>query len=321
MLGLIAVLASAAAGAAPIRLELPVACRLGETCFIQQYPDHDAGPGSKDYRCGPQSYDGHDGLDLRLPTLAAQRAGVAVLAAAAGTVKAARDGMADVSVEIAGPASVKDRECGNGVLVTHLGGWETQYCHMAKGSVAVKPGQAVTAGTPLGRIGESGDAAFPHLHLSVRHGAEKVDPFAWGAAPGACTGGTSLWSAAAARALAYRPAEVINQGFADAPVSMDDIEADNARAHAPGADPPALVAFVRAIGLRKDDVLVLALTGPGGFSASGAPTTLDHDKAQYMLFAGKKRPAPGWAHGRYAATFTVRRAGAVVLTRTFGMGL
>ena len=244
-----------------------------------------------------------------------------MLAAAAGTVKSVRDGMSDVSVDIAGPASVKDRECGNGVLLTHPGGWETQYCHMAKGSVAVKPGQAVAAGTRLGRIGESGDAAFPHLHLSVRHGAEKVDPFAWGAAPGACTGGTSLWSAAAAHALAYRQAEVINLGFADAPVSMDDIETDDARAHAPGADPPALVAFVRAIGLRTGDVAALALTGPGGFSAAGAPTALDHDKAQYMLFAGKKRPAGGWPYGRYTATFTVRRGGAVVLTRTFGMGL
>ncbi len=47
---------------APLTLEVPLACRFGETCFIQQYFDHDPGPGAKDYRCGPMVYDGHDGV-------------------------------------------------------------------------------------------------------------------------------------------------------------------------------------------------------------------------------------------------------------------
>ena len=49
----------------PIRLALPVACQMGRTCFIQQYFDHDPGPGAKDYRCGVMTYDGHDGVDIR----------------------------------------------------------------------------------------------------------------------------------------------------------------------------------------------------------------------------------------------------------------
>jgi hypothetical protein len=43
---------------------------------------------------------------------------------------------------------------------------------------------------------------------------------------------------------------------------------------------------------------------------------LDHDKAQYMLFAGKKRPAAGWPAGEYIAPTTVTRGGTPVIDRT-----
>src|SRR6185312_9237092 len=207
--------ATAAAQSPPVSLEFPLRCRLGTECFVQQYFDHDTGPGAKDYSCGRKTYQGHDGTDFRLPSGAAQRAGVEVLAAAAGTVQGARDGMEDADVRIAGQASVKGRECGNGVLLIHADGWQTQYCHMAKGSIRVRSGQTVAAGTVLGLVGESGDAAFPHLHLSVRRDKEKIDPFAFGASQDSCKGGTSLWSVRAQSLLAYRATEVINAGFAD----------------------------------------------------------------------------------------------------------
>ena len=44
-----AIMAPAAAGA--FDLALPVDCRLGETCFIQHYPDHDPGPAAQDFAC------------------------------------------------------------------------------------------------------------------------------------------------------------------------------------------------------------------------------------------------------------------------------
>src|SRR4051812_19383598 len=119
----------------PLVLELPLNCRFGENCFVQQYFDHDPGPGGADFRCGPMSYDGHDGTDLRLPSLAEQQRGVEIIAAASGVVRGMRDGMDDISIRVAGFESVKGRECGNGVVLVHPGGWETQYCHMAKGSL------------------------------------------------------------------------------------------------------------------------------------------------------------------------------------------
>jgi murein DD-endopeptidase MepM/ murein hydrolase activator NlpD len=306
--------------AAPIQLDVPVQCRLGKDCFIQQYFDHDAGPGATDYRCGPKSYDGHDGTDFRLPTLRDQRAGVPVLAAAPGTVKAARDGMADRDVRVAGRESVKGQECGNGVLLVHAGGWETQYCHMARGSLLVRPGDAVERGAKLGFIGESGDAAFPHLHLSVRHNGVKVDPFAAREPAGACGAAPSLWSAAARTALAYRAPELINAGFSGQPVTMDQIEAGTV---IPPAGPEAvrLVAYVRFIGLSAGDTGTLTLAGPdGAILASQDMAPLANDRAQQMLFVGRER-AGGWARGTYVGRLVLRRGRATVLDERFEIGL
>ncbi|MDB5432331.1 MAG: peptidase [Caulobacter sp.] len=311
----------AAPAAPPIVLESPIGCRVGEVCQIQQYFDHDPGPGAKDYRCGGETYEGHDGTDIRVPDLAAVRRGIPVVAAAAGTVRGGRDGMDDVNVaKIGGRPAVANRECGNGVVIVHPGGWETQYCHMRKGSVLVKPGQAVTTGQPLGMVGMSGDAEFPHVHLSVRHGAEKIDPFAYGAAPGACGTGASLWSKSAQAQLAYRSPALLNAGFATGGVSTDDVEA--AAIPPPSRQSAGLVAYVRAIGLKQGDIAVLRLTGPNGAElgvSTSAP--MNRDKAQWLMFAGKKRPAEGWPAGRYHAVFEVRRQAKVVLTRAFDLTL
>ena len=62
-------------------------------------------------------------------------------------------------------------------------------------SVRVRPGQTVSAGTPLGRVGLSGATVFPHLHFTVRHKGAIIDPFAFGAAAESCGGGAPLVAA------------------------------------------------------------------------------------------------------------------------------
>jgi hypothetical protein len=71
---------------AQFELQWPVDCILGQDCFIQQFADHDAGAGAKDFSCGGATYDGHDGTDIRLRTTADAAKGVNVLAARGGVV-------------------------------------------------------------------------------------------------------------------------------------------------------------------------------------------------------------------------------------------
>jgi Peptidase family M23 len=318
LISICGVLASSITTGHAIEFSLPIDCDVGRNCVIQQYVDHDSSSKARDYQCGTLTYDGHNGTDFRLPNLAARRAGVKVLAAADGQVLRTRDGMPDISASSGEVSSVADRECGNGVVILHEGEWETQYCHLAKGSVLVKPGDRVTAGRPIGQVGLSGKTEFPHLHFTVRHQGQVVDPFAFGMAEGTCGGGKSLWTVSVRNLLTYQARTVLNTGFADGPVTMEQIEAGEVERTAPGARAEALVAFVRAIGLKAGDVQRLSLVGPDKqILADRTEKPLDRDKAQVLLFSGKKRPPGGWPAGRYQATYSVSRNGQIELERLF----
>lgn len=311
----LAATAPAPRGGAPPILSFPVACELGRTCEFQHYVDRDPGPGTRDYRCGLQTNQAHTGLDIRLPDMAAQRRGVAVLAAAPGTVARVRDGEPDISVRDPGAAASADRQCGNAVAIDHGGGWETQYCHLARGSLSVKPGDAVVAGTPIARVGLSGNTEYPHLHLTVRKAGKLVDPFAPDIThPDRCTPQAGLWSAAANTRMTYRPGAVLNAGFTDAQITDSDLE--EGRLRPATSTSPLLVAYARAIALLPGDAVEMELRGPDGTRLArhrGQP--LPRWRAHDLLFVGKKRPATGWPPGVYVADYRVWRAGRVAASR------
>jgi hypothetical protein len=311
--------ASAAAPEGP-RLAFPLACAIGRTCEVQNNVDHDPGPAWKDYRCGSHTYDKHTGVDIRLLDMAAQRAGVNVLAADAGKVIRLRDGVADAILRGPVTPAVAAQGCGNAVVVDNGGGWVTSYCHLARGSVKVKIGDSLAAGQPIAQVGLSGETAFPHLHLEVRHDGAVVDPFAPAQATGACDAQAApadgLWTHGAAEALAYKRGAVLNAGFAGAQVTPDGVEEASLAPAAPAA--PVLIAYVRAINLEKGDVQEIVLRGPAGtvLKQYRLPA-LEGPKAQYLMTAGSLRPAEGWRPGTYSATYSVTRAGGVALTRVF----
>lgn len=304
-------------------LDLPIACRVGVDCEIQNYVDRDPGPEALDYQCGSRTYEDHTGVDFRLPDMAALEAGVAVLAAAPGVVARVRDGVTDVSVDTIGAAAVEGAECGNGIVIEHGGGWTTQYCHLRRGSVAVAPGERVVAGQSIAQVGLSGNTEYAHLHLTVRHDSNVIDPFAPGAggAEGrTCGAGPGLWSAEAAGVLTYKAGAVLNTGFSGGPVEMSEVEA-GALPRAAAADAP-LIAYVRAIGLKAGDVQSLRVTGPTGSVVSETVADpLPRNQAQRLFYAGRRAPGGGWPPGRYLADYEVRREGAVVIERRFEIEL
>ncbi|MBL4749807.1 MAG: M23 family metallopeptidase [Amylibacter sp.] len=284
----------------PIVLAWPIECILNETCFIQQYMDVDDTDGVRDFMGGAVTYDGHKGTDIRLKSRKAMQDGVNVLAASAGQVKGLRDGMVDRLVRTdADRVAIKGKDCGNGVLIAHLGGWETQYCHMKQGSIAVVKGQMVQAGAVLGQVGLSGRTQFPHVHIAVRKDGQKVDPFALD---------NPLWQ----DGMVYQPTQIINLGLADGAVKMNDIAMDKFQGFTPGKNAPALVAYVRAINLVKGDQIRLIFTGPAGQIVAKVYDPVDRAKAQQMYFGGKKRPSGGWPVGVYRVEVQVLRGGVVL---------
>ncbi len=307
-------LAASPAGAEVPSLTVPVDCRIGEECFVQNFVDRDPGPGARDYMCGALTYDGHAGTDFRVPDLAAMRRGVAVLAAAAGVVVGVRDGVDDVSIRAPGAPSVAGREAGNMVAVDHGDGWLTQYSHLRKGSVAVHPGERVAAGQRLGLIGLSGNTEFPHVDVAVRHNNQPVDPFVGPDAPPACGGGgTPLWNEAARQALAYRPTGVLNAGFAAETPNEAKARDGAYDAAAPGRDAPVLAFWAEIFGGQAGDRLELRIRGADGREIQRSSGVVPRPLAALVVATAAKRPAAGWPPGVYRGQFSLTRNGAVAV--------
>jgi murein DD-endopeptidase MepM/ murein hydrolase activator NlpD len=67
-----------------------------------------------------------------------------------------------------------DATSGNYVEINHAQLFATSYLHLS--SIAVQPGQTVTAGTMIGRVGSTGRVTGAHLHFGVKRGGVPVDP-------------------------------------------------------------------------------------------------------------------------------------------------
>ncbi len=309
------------AWAEPPRLDLPVDCDPGESCWIVKHVDHAPGEPRRDWGCGRLTGVDDTGTDFAVRDGTVMARGVTVQAAAPGRVVGLRDGMPDVNIRRTDRARVKDRECGNGVLLDHGDGWFTQYCHLKKGSIGVRKGQRVPRGAPLGAVGLSGLTEFPHMEFVVRHGDAVVDPFTGGLGEAACGDDSGhLWTKAARAALgAYRPVSLYNAGFATEKPDRLAVRDGAFTATAAGASAPVLLWWVEIFGLKAGDVITTRLTGPGGGTVARDRQVMDAPMLQMFRYIGRKRPPGGWPVGGYQGTVWVTRDGAEVarLARTF----
>jgi hypothetical protein len=95
--------------------------------------------------------------------------GADVLSPCDGLVIRAVDGLPDLA------PGVRDekRKEGNHVIV-RCGDAEVLLAHLRGGSVAVRPNTRVTAGTLLGKVGNSGNTTEPHLHIHAERNGTGV---------------------------------------------------------------------------------------------------------------------------------------------------
>jgi hypothetical protein len=89
--------------------------------------------------------------------------GAEVRAPCTGDVAAAVDGQPD---QAAGDLD-RSHMAGNH-LVLHCEGYDVLLAHLRQGSVRPSVGQHVSAGDPVGEVGNTGNTDEPHLHLSVQ---------------------------------------------------------------------------------------------------------------------------------------------------------
>jgi hypothetical protein len=315
-------LSACAAIADAAELGPPLACPADRACYLQNLPDLDPGPDARDPVCGSRTYDGHDGVDLRVRA-AAMRAGVAVLAPVAGRVLRLRDGEPDALMRQKGKEAIAGKDCGNGVVLRADDGDEVQFCHLRPGGLRVAAGQRVAAGDVIGLVGQSGRSAFPHVHMTLRRAGAAVDPGRGVALAGAvCTSGAALisdetaWSATARKVLPFDiRTRIVDWGFIATPPQQPQ-DADLAPPHDGSARAPALLFYGYFGGPQTGDVLRLRLFGPDGAILAQSENAQPKDQAQAARYVGKRTPAGGWPAGRYRAEAVLLRGGREIDRRT-----
>ena len=98
---------------------------------------------------------GHTGMDLAVPT------GTPIRAALPGTVTAAQ----------------YHSSYGYYVMIDHGGGLYTVYMHAS--SLLVSPGQTVSAGDVIAKVGSTGISTGSHLHFGVSLNGSYVSPWSY----------------------------------------------------------------------------------------------------------------------------------------------
>jgi hypothetical protein len=225
--------------------------------YVDLDPDHEA----VDYGCGRQTYHKHDGTDFGIADLESMKRGVPVLAAASGMVLGVRDGVVDRMIaDQTQRVDVDHIECGNGVVIDHGNGWQTQYCHLRNGSIAVKKGNKAEKGMVLGMVGSSGLASFPHVHFTVRYLGKVVDPFVGITNVSGChVSRHPLWE----QSPDYIPTGLIRVGFAPKPPTQTELwQGKFAATKADLSGLPALVFWVHVFGVLQGDKEHFTLIAP-----------------------------------------------------------
>jgi murein DD-endopeptidase MepM/ murein hydrolase activator NlpD len=90
--------------------------------------------------------------------------GAAIVAPADGTVVSVADGHPNMP-----PGELGGSPAGGNQIVIEVAPREYLFlCHIQPNSITVKPGDRVTTGQLLGRVGNSGNTSEPHLHIHLQ---------------------------------------------------------------------------------------------------------------------------------------------------------
>jgi hypothetical protein len=286
---------SIAKPAKAIELLFPVPCRLTETCWITNHVDLNTQRNvAEDYMCGQKASDGNLSTHISLAHRNAVKQNMPVIAAADGTITFAGD---------TGGA------CGQRVLIDHVDGWETSYCHLNPETVQVQIGQDVQAGQILGTIGNSGQTPWPRLSFAVLRNGMIFDPFSGRTALEGCMAESKpLWRGDANPL--YEPANMAGIGFAVGDIPGEAIlNGLVPQATEIATNTPGLSLWGLMMNVREGDKITLRIETETGDILKQEDFTISQNQDFFPISFQVKRGRELWDEGVYR--------GIILLTRNF----
>jgi hypothetical protein len=270
----------------------------GRDFLINNYVDLDpSSPEIADFRgrtgARARTYDGHQGIDIDIPSFREMDDGRAVIhAVTEGVVEQVIDDQPDRNVTCAGRWNV--------VRVRHANGFAVLYGHIQRGSARVRPGQPIAPGTPLAIVGSAGCSTQPHLHLEVRDCAGRAvetlrEPGVWRNPP-----------------LDEPSSAVMDTMLVDGDVPSVAQVKDPAR-DPTVIEPDGTLGVGLSLAARGGDLITATLVAPDGASSAQYVLLDDHGARRYGHWYPRFALAIGASPGSW--TIEIRINGTLAATR------
>ncbi len=263
-----------------------------------------------DYACGPLSFNGHKGIDFRVPSYRDMERGVAVVAAAPGKVIKIRDGLPDAHYGLFGKEGVRGLERGNTVVIQHQDDYKTIYGHLKRGSIRVAEGQFVARGEPIAALGMSGLTIAPAVQLEVLKGRQTIDPFSGRTIATECGLGTAanLWLPIVAAELSYSRTLILRIGFSRRELTRAAAEYDLFDYDSVSRRAKQLWFSAYIAGVHQGDGYSVRILGPDGEVFHTALGQFESPASTKLIKAGKKADEGTLKPGVYVANFKYFKA-------------
>ena len=298
-----------------ISLSIPIKCNYGHNCFIQNYVDIKSSNNHQDYQCGKLSYNKHKGTDFRLIDYRQMNEGVDVVASESGKIIAVRNNEDDFKFLNSGYKAIKNKECGNGVVIDIGDGYELQYCHMLKNSIRVKKGQIVKKGDIVGQVGMSGKSEFPHLHISLKKNSKVIDPFTgYEMENDSDCKNQNIKKYYWQQDLPYIETAILNFHISNQIPKKLNARNGKYRQNLIINSSENIILWSDIMGIKKNDIIIYEITDLKNNKIFYHKNPLKKDYVQYFSYSGKKNK--NFVKGKYNATISIVRNGDKILSKT-----
>jgi murein DD-endopeptidase len=241
--------------ATPI-LHLPVDCKLGEDCFVTSYPDASTGVEPKDFRCGGLAYAGLDSTIFRLKDEPMMEKGVEVRSPERGVVKFYKFNAEETD---------SSDLCGNHVVISHEGGYESTICGLMENSLTVIAGDKVYPQQKIGLVGHIKGNRHPSIAYFLKKDGYPVDPFTGKFTGKDCGSRTnaSLWAEDAKQIMQYPPTALVRAGIATEKPDIEGVQHGRYDDHEIGVTSDIYL-WAEVTSPTRGDILYLELSLPDG---------------------------------------------------------
>lgn len=287
-----------------LKFSIPIECKFGEDCFLLNQVEK--------VECAQLPFSTKDGVIFIAKHDALVRDGIKILASQDGRVKAVRSNVDDQDKSTVGIAP-----CGNGLIITHANGYETQYCYLRKDSIKLKKGDKVKEGQELGLMGMSGNINYPALLFTLKQKNKHIDPFTNNHASKDCgyNSDKSLWNSEAIKAMIHSGTIITNYGFTTEEPEIAKARNGDYNIMTIAGNTNIIGYFIDLIGVYEGDLIFIEMLSPDGYKIVSYQKKFVDFNPRAFAHIVYKNQSQKLNEGEYKISFKLLRQGSIIIEK------